>query len=334
MMTVLPKAQKNETTDRASTTQNTEVSVFDWVDSRHQFLVDTYDRLMIEPNRKHISRCLYLADQIQKACNDHSVGILAALQLNRHPKHRYIKELLAGVLCELIGREVGMSSSSRLLLICASLTQDVAMLDLQESTLDRQSSPLTDGQRRQIQKHPSAGRKIIEQAGVKDALWLDAVEQHHERLNGSGYPNRLKQEEISSGAKILACADSYAAMVRPRGDRGVKIPKVAIKEVYLMRGDALDTEVVRVLINILGIHPPGTWVKLANGEQGVVREPGEDRPFPRVAALLDCDGNTLLGSQIRDTAIKDCAVLDMIDTPFVFNLAAVLNKLWPKIPAS
>ena len=308
-----------------------DLSVFDWVDARHQFLVGTYDQLMITPDRKQISRCLYLAHQIQNVCKLHESGILAALQLNRNPKHQYIKELLAGVLCELLAKKTGMSPSSRLLLICASLTQDIAMLDLQDSKLDRQSTPLTDSQRNFIRKHPKTGRNILVKAGVKDSLWLDAVEQHHERLDGSGYPNNLMGEDISIGAKILAIADMYAAMVRPRGDRGIKIPKYAIKGVFLQRGEQLDITLVKNLIDILGVYPPGSWVKLANGELGVVSGSGQNVPFPVVSVLLDNSGQLLPSAQSRDTQIKECSVVDMVDTPFLFNLGAILNSIWPKI---
>ncbi|OMH39725.1 HD-GYP domain-containing protein [Motiliproteus sp. MSK22-1] len=308
------------------------LSVFDWVDARHQFLVGTYDRLMVTPDRKQISRCLYLAHQIQNACKHHESGILAALQLNRTPKHQYIKELMAGVLCELLGKKARMTPSSRLLLICASLTQDIAMLDLQDSKLDRQATPLTESQLKFIRKHATTGRSILVKAGVKDALWLNAVEQHHERLDGSGYPNGLKEEDISLGAKVLAIADIYAAMVRPRGDRGIKTPKYAIKEVFLQRGEQLDVTLVKNLIDILGVYPPGAWVKLANGELGVVSASGQDVPFPIVSVVLDNSGQLLPSAQTRDTQIKECSVIDMVDTPFLFNLGAILSSIWPTIP--
>ncbi|MEH6814009.1 MAG: HD domain-containing phosphohydrolase [Motiliproteus sp.] len=311
--------------------KQTSVSVFEWIDTRHQFLLDTYAELIVTPDRKHISRCLYLAHQIQDACKVNKDGIISALQLNRTPRYQYVKELFAAVLCELLGKQCGLTSSKRLLLICAALTQDIAMLAEQDSTLDKQTTPLTEGQRKFISKHPAASKKILEDAGVKDAIWLSAVEQHHERMDGSGYPNGLLGEQISQAARILSTADTYVAMIRPRADRVTKFPRDALKEVFLVRGDQIDVPLARTLIDTLGIHPPGAWVKLANGEIGVVTGAGLDHPFPNVSVVLSEQGEHLDQAQPRDTSIRRNTIVEIVPAPFHFNLGSILQVIWPQI---
>ncbi|MEH6824069.1 MAG: HD domain-containing phosphohydrolase [Motiliproteus sp.] len=307
------------------------LSVFAWVDLQHKFLADTYDQLLISPDRKHISRCLYLGHKIQHVCKHHSMGVLAALQLNRNPRNQNIKELYAAVLCEMIGRQAGMTPSARLLLVCAALTQDIGMLDLQDDLLDKQTTAVTDAQRRLIQKHPLNGLKILQQAGVKDAVWLSAVEQHHERLDGKGYPQALRGEQISQAARILSLADIYVAMSRPRGDRPARLPRDAMKQIFLRRDEQIDADLARSLITILGTQPPGSWVRLANDEVAVVIRRSETPAFPVVGAVLAGDGEHLDQALIRDTSDHAFTMVEMVKAPFHFNLGAILSSLWPDI---
>ncbi|WP_207060810.1 HD-GYP domain-containing protein [Motiliproteus sp. SC1-56] len=307
------------------------ISVFAWIDARHRFLLDTYDQLLLSPDRKHISRCLYLAHQIQGACKQHKDGLLAALQLNRNPQYQHVKELFVGVLCEQLGQQAGLSPSARLLLICAALTQDIAMLDLQDNKLDRQATGLTEGQRAMIRKHPTGGRRILERAGVKDAVWLEAVEQHHERPDGKGYPQGLAGSEIALSARILTVADVYVAMVRPRGDRPALSPREAIKNIFRMRDEQVDADIARSLADTLGMHPPGSWVRLINDEVGVVTGAGTGHPFPEVAVILSSDGEHLAEPELRDTGIRRFTVAEMVKAPFHFNLSAILSGLWPRL---
>ncbi len=306
-------------------------SVFAWVDAQHKFLVDTYELLLMTPSRKHISRCLYLGHKVQHACQQHSMGVLAALQLNRNAGNQHVKELHAAVLCELIGRHIGMTPSARLLLVCAALTQDIGMLDLQKGRLDKQATELTDAQHRQIHKHPLNGLKTLEQAGVKDTVWLSAVEQHHERIDGKGYPQALSGTQISQAARILALADVYVAMVRPRGDRAALLPREAMKTIFHSRGVHLDADLARVLIAVLGTQPPGSWVRLANNEVAVVIRRSDMPAFPWVGSVLSAEAEHLAQARLRDTSDRRFSILEMVDAPFHFNLGAVLAPLWPPI---
>ena len=305
--------------------------IFIWVDVQHKFLADTFDQLLISPDRKQISRCLYLAHKIQHACQDHSMGLLAVLQLNRNPHNQHVKELYAAVLCELIGRQVGMRPSARLLLLCAAMTQDIGMLDLQEDRLDKQATGLTEGQRRQIQKHPLNGLKILEQAGVKDSVWLSAVEQHHERLDGKGYPQALSGDQISQAARILALADIYVAMARPRGDRSALLPREAMKQIFHSRGEHIDADLAKTLISVLGTQPPGSWVRLANNEIAVVIRRSDIPAFPIVGSVISSQGEHLERAIIRDTGDRSFTMVEMVKAPFHFNLGALLRVLWAKI---
>ena len=309
------------------------LTVFEWLDVQHRFLNETHQQIISGASSTVISRCLYLSHSIQKACAQNSVGVLAGLQLNRSAEHQRTKELFVAVLCELLAKELGMSSASRLYLVCAAFTEDIAMLEMQEHVLDRQPNPLTDSQKRQIQRHPHDGKLLIKRANVDTELWLNAIEQHHEQPDGNGYPQGLSGEDIDLSARILRVADSYVALVRPRGDRPALTPKEALKEIFTHRGARFDTIVARTLVTILGMYPPGSWVLLHNGEIGVVSNKGEEHPFPKVSTILSVDGEHLPKSLERDTCQDNYTVIDVVRAPFHFNLTSLLNNIWPKMNA-
>ncbi len=307
------------------------LSVFSWVDSQHEQIQTTLHAMITSPSKATASKCMYLAHQTQKACAQQPIGILAALQLNRHAEFRHIKELFTAVICELIAKHLGIPASKRLFIVCAALTQDIGMLDLQENTLDKQPSPLNDGQKRVINKHPASSCSILQKSEVKDATWLLAIQQHHEQPDGKGYPKGLSASQISLGAKLLRVADAYVAMTRPRGDRPAYVPKDAIKEIFLQREVKFDTLVARTLNAVLGMYPPGLWVTLANNEIGVISDHGSSPPCPLVSVIIDADGEHLNEAVLRDTKDSRYTVVETMMAPFHFNLATVLNSIWPEI---
>lgn len=307
------------------------LSVFAWTDAQHEQIDAILHKMAEAPQKNLASQCMYLAHQVQKACAQQPVGILASLQLNRQARFRHIKELFTAVLCELIGKELKIPPARRLFIVCAAISQDLGMIGLQENTLDKQPVPLSDGQKKQINKHPDSSRTILEKADVKEPTWLEAISQHHEQPDGSGYPKGLRGKQISIGARILRVADAYVAMTRPRGDRPAFVPKDAIKEIFLQREKKFDTLVARTLNSLLGLYPPGLWVRLASGEIGVVSNYGSRPPFPIVSVILSADGEHLNESVIRDTQAPQYTVVETVLAPFHFSLSAVLNSMWPEI---
>ncbi|MCW8885529.1 MAG: HD domain-containing protein, partial [Motiliproteus sp.] len=292
---------------------------------------ELYQQLLDQPGKAEVSRCLYLAHQLQRACQQNPIGLLAALQLNRTAKHQHIKEFFVAILCEMLAKEGGMTPSSRLYLICAALTQDLGMLELQDQALDRQNTPLTTQQLKAVNRHPHTGIGMLKRANVAESLWLNTLEQHHEQPDGKGYPHGLRGKDICQSASILHVADAYVAMVRPRGDRPAVLPKEAIKEIFLKRGSKFDTVAARHLATVLGMYPPGTWVKLYNGEMGVVSGMGSSHPFPDVSVVLSSEGEHLPQAVLRKTNSDQYTVIEMVKAPFHFSLTSVLNPIWPKI---
>jgi HD-GYP domain-containing protein (c-di-GMP phosphodiesterase class II) len=130
---------------------------------------------------------------------------------------------------------------------------------------------------------------------------IDMVAHHHERYDGSGYPNGLEQDAIPTFARIAAIVDTYDAITTKRSYAAAISPSDAIKLLYKSRDEDFQAELVEAFIQAIGIYPAGTLVELSSGEVGVVvAEYRARRLRPTVMVLLDANKDTLVESRIVD----------------------------------
>lgn len=212
-------------------------------------------------------------------------------------------------ICSIVAREQGMSDAERVTLVSAALTMNIAMLEMQEKLHYRQDAPLTDAQRAIIQSHPTKGREYLDTFGVKNQDWLRAVAEHHEIAGGKGYPGKLAT--VFPLAEIIQHADTYCAMTRPRAQRkALQANKAAYKLFVAARTATSSTP--GIIVKLLGMFPPGTMVKLANGDTAVVLRRGETPKAPKVASLINSSGIGYPVPQVRDTLLPEFAVIDVV----------------------
>ena len=143
--------------------------------------------------------------------------ILAIIMLTMdHRRYTSVHSLQAAVLCDLIASRLGWNKQRRTDVVCAALTMNIGMLELQQQ-LTNQRAPLTDEQRRLVRLHPTQSAEILHQAGVDSQEWLIAVEDHHETANGAGYPRGISA--LKEEAALLRTMDVYCAKISPRMHR-------------------------------------------------------------------------------------------------------------------
>ncbi len=215
----------------------------------------------------------------------------------------YTHAVLTAMTCILISRRLGWSQASTMSLVKAALTMNMAIFELQ-GQMAAQDHPPRDKQRAALQAHPAQAREVLEKNGVTDAAWLDAVSQHHERADGTGYPTGCT--EIGEMASVLRAADVLMAKIAPRTLRPCLAPKEAITQLYRDdQGGPLSAAVVKEL----GIYPPGDFVKLTSGELGIVVERTANSRAPIVASITDGSGNPVAKTVRHDTAQTEFAIV-------------------------
>lgn len=207
------------------------------------------------------------------------------------------------VLADLTARQLGWDEAKRASLGHAALTMNLSLFELQASMAE-QGEPLTRKQFEQVRAHPDASVALLRAAGIDDPDWLTAVAEHHEHVGGGGYPRG--HTNPGAAAQVLRAADVYMAKISPRAKRPPITPQMATRQWFQQHpGDPL----AMAMIKTVGVHPPGSLVRLKTGEIGVsIRRPAAGT-HPLVATLSDTNGRPNAETHRRDTAHPAFAVV-------------------------
>lgn len=172
-----------------------------------------------------------------------------AASLNAHDRGtRGHSERVRGY-ADLIAEEMGLAASERDRLRWAALLHDLGKLSVPSSTLNAHEA-LTEEDWATLRQHPLEGARLAAPLRGWLGPWASAIEQHHERYDGTGYPYGLSGEQLSLAARIVAVADSYDAMTSVRSYSAGVTPAAARRELARKAGSDFDPAVVRAFLNV------------------------------------------------------------------------------------
>jgi HD-GYP domain-containing protein (c-di-GMP phosphodiesterase class II) len=165
-----------------------------------------------------------------------------------------------------VGEELKLNPRQRRELAVGGLLHDIGKLSLPVEIL-RKPGPLDDAEFAEIRRHPLAGRRLLEELGGFSESVRRLVSDHHERLDGAGYPRGLAACELPIETRILAVCDVYDALVSDRVYRAAWSSDRALALLREESGAAYDPQVVATLERVVGAAPP--WVAgVSAGEPG------------------------------------------------------------------
>lgn len=268
-----------------------------------------------------------LAYQIVDACDKDADALLAALHIEREAPYLVTQQLLGACLAELVGRELKMDDTQRTTLACAALSRDIAILP-EQNQLDKQQTPLSEAQHQWIKGHPQRSVALLQHLGVRDKTWLQCVEQHHERMDGSGYPQALQGTALTLEARVIGITDSYAAMVTPRHNRTSKLVPEALKALFDLRNQLYDAQLVDLTIRLLTPFPPGSLVRIATGETAVVRSRRKAGAPMDLWAFNHTAGQPFPIPEQRDTTKPQHQITSRLRLEECRGIAHFLPSLW------
>jgi len=192
-----------------------------------------------------------------------------------------------------LGRALGLTDSELERIRVASLLHDLGKLAIPEAILAKPSE-LDEPEWRVIAEHPKIGQVVLEQAGaLRDAATI--VLHHHEWFDGRGYPHGLSGEDIPIGARIVAIADAYEAMVAGRPYRSSVTHSEAIAELRRHGGIQFDPELVELFADLFAAAMPFP-VEAYDGRLGH----GHDHPHPPLTAGIDDRAHGTIHDQLHD----------------------------------
>lgn len=191
------------------------------------------------------------------------------------------------VYCILIGKRKKLTKEQLTTLAKGSILHDIGKVDLNENILLKASS-LTPEEYSHIKEHASFGYALLKQnSRLEEEAKLIAL-QHHERLDGSGYPSGLKGNRIHPYARIAAVADMFDALTTARCYRR-SLSNYRAYKILTEDADAgkLDKTLVNHLFDHVAVYPNGIIVYLSNGTHGIVKQQNPGQPFRPVVRIID-----------------------------------------------
>ncbi len=208
-----------------------------------------------------------------------------------------------------IGGYLGYDREKLELIGIGAILHDVGLIQLSEGKKIKDEDD--------FKEHPEIGLKIVK-ALMPDVhpIVANIVLEHHERKDGSGYPNALKGNEISTEAMIVGVADLFERLTSPNfGDRKLS-PFEAMKYILSRTRDLFDPNVVEALMRVMVIYPLGSLVRLSTGEVGRVAA-STDNPFrPKVNIIFDRFGKPLekiVRIDLTDKANRKLFITEVLD---------------------
>lgn len=155
------------------------------------------------------------------------------------------------------------------LLARGALLHDVGKVELPGQVVNK-TTRLTNAEFGVYKQHAQVGRRLCELVGDTPDEVLDIIVGHHEFLDGSGYPQQKKGDEISDLTRIVAVANAYDNLCNPPNPADALTPKIALATMYSKYKDKLDHELVQTFISTLGVYPPGSVVRLSDESIGLI----------------------------------------------------------------
>lgn len=175
----------------------------------------------------------------------------------------------------------------------ACLLHEIGMFKL-PAELRRSSEPLNEEQKKVLASHTALGYRILKGFSAPENVALASLE-HHERVDGTGYPRGLAGDRITEYAKIIAVACSYDAMISSRPFKAETLDgHSSIRDLLQKHRGHYDDRVLKAFVYTMSVYPVGTAVLLSNSSKGLVVKTDPTRPrCPIVRVLVDPDGNKL-----------------------------------------
>jgi hypothetical protein len=232
---------------------------------------------------------------------DPDVGLYLLFQLATNSPVGYSAShaLVCAVLCHLIAEELPLAPPERQSLVHAALTMNIAMTALQDQLASQVEKPSAT-QQDAIRAHTVKGSMMLANLGVSDELWMDVVAKHHDERTDQG--DLRSVEPVVRLSRILRVVDRYAAMISPRKSRAGRTTTDSVRTIITNSPEQND-EVGRVLVRAVGLCPPGTFVRLDNGEIAVVMRRSSKANHPHVAIVINDMGELINQPRLHRTAL-------------------------------
>ncbi len=250
--------------------------------------------------------CLDLVDDIASSILRNPGALISLARLKTRDDYTYMHSVAVCALMVSLGRQIGLGEEQCRAAGQAGLMHDIGKALMPLEVLNKPGK-LTEGEFRIIRSHPERGHALLLEGKGATPEMLDVVLNHHERVDGTGYPNRLAAEGLSTLARMGAICDVYDAITSNRPYKAGWDPAASIARMASWKGQ-FDSALFAAFVQSLGIYPTGSLVTLASQRVAIVAEqnPG-NLVAPVVVAFFSARTQLRTTPQRLDLAAPGCS---------------------------
>lgn len=241
-----------------------------------------------------------LVDEISQSVSRNSGALLNLVKLKNKDDYTYLHSVAVCALMIALGKQMGMEGAALKSLGMAGLLHDVGKMAVPENVLNKPER-LTEQEFEIIKTHSVRGWEMLKASSGVDEVALDVCLHHHERVDGTGYPDCLSSPALSMAARMGAVCDVYDAITSNRCYKPGWAPAEALRKMAGWQDGHFDQAVFQAFVKTVGIYPVGTLLKLKSGRLAVVTDQS-DRSLlkPVVKVFFSTRSNAFIVMELVD----------------------------------
>ncbi|MBE9528552.1 MAG: HD-GYP domain-containing protein [Proteobacteria bacterium] len=232
-----------------------------------------------------------IVDEMTTAVFEDANAIMGLTMIKNYDNYLFNHSVNVSILCLSLAKAMGLSQHEIHCAGVGGLLHDVGKTGVSEDII-RKPGGLSSEEWEKIKEHPTMGSKIVNKMEKMDALIENMVLAHHVKYDCSGYPNVT--DKVHPLTQIVTISDAYDALTTLRVYQKPQDPVEAVKLMMTLSGRHFDPATLKTFVDMVGLYPVGTMLRLATGETAIVIKGNPDNaPCPVVKVVHDEDGNTL-----------------------------------------
>ena len=247
-----------------------------------------------------------LVEEISDSVSRNPGALISLARLKTADDYTYMHSVAVCALMIALSKQLGLDEKLTRSAGIAGLLHDLGKALMPMDILNKPGK-LTDEEFAIIKTHPEEGYKLLLSSTGADEMALDVVLHHHEKTDGSGYPKRLKDAEISLYAKMGAVCDVYDAITSNRPYKAGWDPAESLRKMAEWANGHFDPSVFQAFVRSLGIYPIGSLVKLNSGRLGLVIDQAEKSLLtPKIKVFYSTRAMARIRPEIVDLSRPGC----------------------------